>query len=569
MSEEQPLKKLKPSQLRLKLKIKEKTEPIPCTSELIDLLTQLNEGKPLELTLLASLHEAASRGQGFGRVGAMKYTKSTSTKEETLMMHLHNIFQEHIGKSPEVIVENALRTAREVLLMEEKIDKSSEEGDLFGDERQRQLNHPELHQFVYGPNLDGKVWLALFLGQERADKLLDPEKTAPLNSLEILENSNLKAIERIVLETLSMEVSFLSIDVLMFNILKYIRDLVKVNEMQDITKLLRFSVLYGLDGVMKDILRGRYGHVGDFSTVNSFLIVLDDTPIVDTSGDDLLSIRKRLYWPLYAVGALVGHKNIVTVALKELGGIYDAPSCHDFSHRLEEGLKIDGDHTLPSELFHWVLHKNMPDMVECLVKECGFQFRWIDHKKYILKSMFKTLFLVSDFPRPPWDGDIDEEEDMFFLSSGQIRKARAKASYKSKMKMLDLLISLGFPFELFFPTEPLFEKEELVRKNGKLQENTQEWLEYFNSLTKDQRKAIIRIDSARGSYNRSHSYKDALTSSEFYKKLKTRWEEGQETSQISKLDEYEALDSRWRKWRRRQDGEESESDDDSDLEEYF
>ena len=211
---------------------------MPCTSELIDLLTQLNEGKPLELTLIASIHEAASRGKGFGRVGAMKYTKSTSTKEETLMMHLHNIFQEHIGKSPEIVVENALRTAREDLLMEEKIEGVSENGELIGDERQRQLNHPELHQFVYGPNLDGKVWLALFLGQERADKLLDPEKTAPLNSMEILENSNLKAIERIVFDTLFMEVSCLSIDVLMFNILKYIRDLVKVNEMQDITKLL-------------------------------------------------------------------------------------------------------------------------------------------------------------------------------------------------------------------------------------------------------------------------------------------------------------------------------------------
>ena len=100
MSQEQPLTKLKPSQSRLKLKIKEKTESIPCTSELIDLLTQLNEGKPLELTLIASIHEAASQGKGFGRVGAMKYTKSTSTKEETLMMHLHNIFQEHIANHP-------------------------------------------------------------------------------------------------------------------------------------------------------------------------------------------------------------------------------------------------------------------------------------------------------------------------------------------------------------------------------------------------------------------------------------------------------------------------------------
>ncbi|GFH47473.1 hypothetical protein CTEN210_03948 [Chaetoceros tenuissimus] len=558
MSDDQPLKKFKPSKLRLKLKIKEKTvtktESIPCTSELIDLLTQLNEGKPLDLTLIASIHEAASRGEGFGRVSA-KYEQLSNTKEETLMMHLHKIFQEHIGKSPEVVVGNALRIAREDLLMEEKISEVSGKGALIGDERQRQLNHPELHQFVYGPNLDGKVWLALFLGKERADKLLDPEKTAPLNSLEILENSNLKARERVVFETLSMEVSWLSIDVLMFNILKYIRDLANATEdMQDIAKLIRFSVLYGLDGVMKDILRGRYGDVGYFSTVNSFLVMLDDTPIEDTSGDDFFSIRKRLYWPLYALGALVGHTNIVTVALNELGAIYDAPSGHEFSHRLEEGMIIDGDHTLPSELFHWVFHKNMPDMVECLVKECGFQFRWIDHKKYILKSMFKTLFLVSDYPRPPWDG---EDEDMFFLSSGQ----RRKASYKAKMKMLDLLISLGFPFELFFPTEPLFEKEELVRKNGKLQENTQEWSEYFNGLTKAQRKAIIRIDRARGSYNRSHSYKDALTSGEFYKKLKTRWEEGQETAQISKLDEYEALDSRWRN--QTEDGDESSDDEDA------
>ena len=138
-----------------------------------------------------------------------------------------------------------------------------------------------------------------------------------------------------------------------------------------------------------------------------------------------------------------------------------------------------------------------------------------------------------------------------------------------KMKQLDLLRILGFPFELFFPVDPTCEEQEKLLNEGKIK-TSDDQREYGKHLTKHQRRANERLYNACSSYNSIQSTEaERLTASDFYKKLKTRWEEGQETAQISKLDEYEALDSRWRKWKRRQDGEESESDDDSDLEEYF
>lgn len=159
-----------------------------------------------------------------------------------------------------------------------------------------------------------------------------------------------------------------------------------------IIELLRFSVLYGLDGVMKDILLGRYGdHDGDL-TVNS-LVPLDDMPLMHPDEEVKYNWkarrcpRSRLYWPLYALGALVGHKNIVTVALKEFGGKYDVSCGEEFALRLEEGVEIVDDHTLPSEMFHWIFQKNILDMIEC-----GFQFRWIDHKKIFFEDYIRYNF---------------------------------------------------------------------------------------------------------------------------------------------------------------------------------
>ncbi|GFH47479.1 hypothetical protein CTEN210_03954 [Chaetoceros tenuissimus] len=302
---------------------------------------------------------------------------------------------------------------------------------------------------------------------------------------------------------------------------------------------------------MKDILLGRYADHDGNLTVNS-LVPLDDMPLMHPDEEDENNWRarryprSRLYWPLYSLGALVGHTNIVTVALKELGGKFDVPCGEEFALRSEEGVEIVDDHTLPSEMFHWIFQKNMVDMIGCLVKECGFKFRWIDHKKYISKTIFDTIFKVEDYPKPPWDGFVDEE-DLLCQPDSEIKRIRGKASYELKMKMLDLLISLGFPFELFFPVEPSYLKAEKLQKEGKLR-TPEERQEFEQSLSKTEKKVNERLYYATCSYNEIQRYKkDTVSMADFYENLKTRWKEGQETAQLSKLEEFEILDSRWRK----------------------
>ena len=73
--------------------------------------------------------------------------------------------------------------------------------------------------------------------------------------------------------------------------------------------------------------------------------------------------------------------------MKELGGKYDVPCGEEFALRLEEGVEIVDDHTLLSEMFHWIFQKNMLYMIEC-----GFQFRWIDHKKIFFEDYIRYNF---------------------------------------------------------------------------------------------------------------------------------------------------------------------------------
>lgn len=544
--------------------------------ELLDILTEI-EGKPLDLAVVAALKEASSRKNGFG--GAAYTRGKEDPNEEVLLMHLDSLFTKHVGKSPQIIIDNALRTSKEELNLEEYIlHKLRTHGSTRGDERQQYWNHPD-NRSIRGPKPDGKVWLALLLGQKRADKILKSGNHAPMKTFECggmfddVYDSDQESIEdpesteEIVYKSLH-EAQQLSLFDLMYNILKYVRMLVDEEDTENMACMLRFSALYGLDGVMKDILEDRYGDADNLD--ENSLIALHDN---DYESDRVFPYAippTRMYWPVYALGAIAGHKNIVTVALNELGGDIDLE--YGYQSYLQEPCSIY-DHRLPSEIFHWVFQKNLLDMVECLVKECGFQFRWIDHKEYVLGTMFETIFEVQNYPKPPWDGVVEEDD---FLSERELER---KASYASKMKMLDLLISLGFPFELFFPTEPTCEYVEKQQKAGKLL-SREEIKDYQWSLTRDQEKANERLYNACSSYNKVQTSKaERLSANDFYKKLKARWEEGQEIAQISKLEEYEALDSRWREWKirkqrkkRRQDGEESESDDedsddDSDLEE--
>ncbi len=135
------------------------------------------------------------------------------------------------------------------------------------------------------------------------------------------------------------------------------------------------------------------------------------------------------------------------------------------------------------------------------------------------------------------------------------------------MEMLDLLISLGFPYELFFPTEPPIEREKKLLEEKKL-ETRQQRREYEKSLSKEERKAMEDACRACSAYNSIQMTEpEMLTLEDFVSKLKSRWEKGQESVQVqvARLNEFEALDSRWRKAQRQQNGDEevNESDDES------
>ena len=148
-------------------------------------------------------------------------------------------------------------------------------------------------------------------------------------------------------------------------------------------------------------------------------------------------------------------------------------------------------------------------------------------------------------------------------SSRERCRLRSKSAYEVQMKMLDLLISLGLPFDLFFPVDlqPQLELQEKLRKEKKLETNEQ-CREYDKSLGREIRKAMSDAYSACSAYNSLQSTEpETLTLIDFYRKTKSRWEEGQKSVQVqdSRLDEFEALDSRWRITTREQ---QSESDAD-------
>ncbi|GFH47480.1 hypothetical protein CTEN210_03955 [Chaetoceros tenuissimus] len=218
---ERPMKKSKTASLP-----KKSSDPSnSCASELLDLLAKINGGKPLELKVIAAIKEASSRFDGFGGIGRHHWVcnkREDPHITETILTQLNSIFTKHIGKTPRIIIENALRTTKEDFIREKK-------GEEYWCETKTQLNHPIFPDHIYGPNPDGKVWLALFLGQERADELLDPQMTAPMNSKERMndddDEDSLKPTEEVVHNSI-YDAYHLSLHVLMYNILTYIRMLI-------------------------------------------------------------------------------------------------------------------------------------------------------------------------------------------------------------------------------------------------------------------------------------------------------------------------------------------------------
>ena len=533
-------------------KAKTESDVKDASNKLTSLLVQLNGGKVLDSKVRAAISAAAS-GESI-----------TGVAKETMDATLQTLFENHVGQSPEAVVQNAIDHMDKIYSVEVDVFNETQDrgGHLPGwvDETDRIMFNCPMQPLVKGPRPDTKVWLALFLGVERAGELLDG--CIPMRDMSLSEGSSAEPEEVIMLKAFKEEATELPLIKLMTNVLSYMREKAEEsmkNEDEDPKSLLRFTVIYGLDGTMKDILLGAYGDVENL-TIDS-LLPISDKPIENFFG---VMWNMWLLPPLH-MGAILGHSNIVLGALG-LGGKIDAPM--GFQGRGEE-IKLSVYH-LPSVVLEWTILKNKKQMLQILVKDCGFQFRWMSRDmqtKQISQPVFSRIFDLSQYESDPmWKGELRFEDYMW--ENSRVRcQMRAASAYKEQMLMLDHLIELGFPFELLFPTEPRVDELERLHKNKQLETRKQN-REYMLSLSKIDRLALESVTDMTSSYNyvqqdssdsdTDESHQNLLSVSEYYNILKKRWDGKQ--SQLARLPEFEGLDPTWRA-----EQEPSDSDDDYDY----
>jgi len=521
--------------------------PLPSSekaAKLISLLVELNGGKPLDLAAISAINSACSPPET---------SIAGTTTEETLTSTLNKLFTDHVGQSPQIVINHAIQFAS---------DYYDRESDFFNEKEMRGGSHwtsmREIHDEWFdsppglearGPRPDSKVWLGIFLGEERVKELLDG--SYPLEDLHD-KGADVPAEEHLIWEAFKDETTKLPLCDLLLNILSYVRN--KSNECEDRVDILRFAVLYGLDGVMRDLIKGGYGDMNDDLTIDT-LLELSDEP---ADPEDWFGIHRKWYMtPLY-LGAILGYSNIVVTACKELRAKIDAP----LGMINQTGEFATHDHYSVIAVMQWVILNNMKGMLKTLVEDLGFQFRWFFHAN-CHRVVCKRLFDLSEYEsNPRWKGGITEE-DYAFESSRVRRGMRSASAYKEQMKMFDYLIDLGLPFELLFPTEVPIDDLERLQKAKKLETRKQS-REYMKSLSRNEREAIDLASAMASSYNSlKNSEAEMLTLCDYYRMLKKKWE-GKE-SQIARLDEFEALDPTWRAERKRQEerGEEEKSDDES------
>ena len=521
--------------------------PLPSSekaAKLISLLVELNGGKPLDLAAICAINSACSPPET---------SIAGTTTEETLTSTLNKLFTDHVGQSPQIVINHAIQFAS---------DYYDRESDFFNEKEMRGGSHwtsmREIHDEWFdsppglearGPRPDSKVWLGIFLGEERVKELLDG--SYPLEDLHD-KGADVPAEEHLIWEAFKDETTKLPLCDLLLNILSYVRN--KSNECEDRVDILRFAVLYGLDGVMRDLIKGGYGDMNDDLTIDT-LLELSDEP---ADPEDWFGIHRKWYMsPLY-LGAILGYSNIVVTACKELRAKIDAP----LGMINQTGEFATHDHYSVIAVMQWVILNNMKGMLKTLVEDLGFQFRWFFHAN-CHRVVCKRLFDLSEYEsNPRWKGGITEE-DYAFESSRVRRGMRSASAYKEQMKMFDYLIDLGLPFELLFPTEVPIDDLERLQKAKKLETRKQN-REYMKSLSRNEREAIDLSSAMASSYNSlKNSEAEMLTLCDYYRMLKKKWE-GKE-SQIARLDEFEALDPTWRAERKRQEegGEEEKSDDES------
>ena len=188
-------------------------------AQLPSLLAELNGGKAVDLTVLAAIEAASAVGSSSAK------SSSNNPHDETLQSTLNELFTKHVGTSPQIVVGNAMRWARMEVNVEGDIFNKKQTGSYFGDEHDKWLNHPT-NTFMHGPRPSGRVWLEMFLGEERAGELL--EGTVLINddpgSIEV------EVAEVVISRFFKREAMQLRTVDLLANILSYVRE--RANKMK-------------------------------------------------------------------------------------------------------------------------------------------------------------------------------------------------------------------------------------------------------------------------------------------------------------------------------------------------
>lgn len=523
-------------------------------SKLPKLLQKLT-GKVPSLSILAGTHVHAS---------TLNDEKKMLPAEAEILRHSQRILLEkHVGKRDHLFA-NAIRFAdRELTIAIYESDNSN--NGFFNEIQFWEHEYYPSFRGIKGPEVETSVWMDMFLGRERSHNILT--SVPKLKDFDVgdqrqpLEVAILKALRNAKTNLTDLE--------LLTNVLEY---LFEKASSSTITKsdLFRFCIVYGLDGAMEDVLRGAYtwGNAGGGVLTIDSTVPLDEKPL---ERGRLLGGMK-VFFPAYAVGAILGHCNVVVKALNELGGKIDVPYGKEVVPYGKEAeymeanetkfVRID-DHNIPSLVLVWTIRTNRKEVVRCLVSECGFQFRWI--QKSELNLVFERIIGTSPYESSPfWKGDIDEDALMWAGGSRNRCRMRSAASYKEQMKMLDILIELGFPFKLLFNTEPNIELERKLREEKKLETN-EDYRAFKKMQSKEEMKALDRAFGYCSAYNdMQRKEPDQLYLHDFYQKLKSRWDK-QESPQEVKLEQYEALDSCWRNHMRKQNKSNDDSDDNFDY----
>jgi hypothetical protein len=104
----------------------------------------------------------------------------------------------------------------------------------------------------------------------------------------------------------------------------------------------------------------------------------------------------------------------------------------------------------------WAIHNNDPDMVRCLTKDCGFQFRWLSNNSF--EKIWQLLLL--DYDDTAYDnrickvsGKVDQHALMHADSRRERQWILCHASWKTKEHMMRVLIECGLPRDFIVPDD--------------------------------------------------------------------------------------------------------------------